>query len=143
MNSTIYEEARKNADAYKRIGQTRIYLDRHQDAPYEKATKCEAGGMHRMDLCTSCVFSFNEDGLLYEWHWDLEQGGSNGKGFYEINSDSCRQIMRRLKGDARIQFRKYLGDCAKKVKAKGEEWMGYANRQLTDAAILRDLATQR
>jgi hypothetical protein len=143
MESTTYEQAKKNADAYKRIGQTRIYLTRHEDAPYEKATKVEAGGLHRIDLAVSAVFSFEEDGLKYEWHWDLEKQEANGKGIYQIDCESCRNVMKRLKGDARIQFREYLRDCATKVKKKGEEWMTYANQQLTDAAILRDLAAQR
>lgn len=142
MTDTTYEQAKRNADAYKRIGQTRIYLGREDDKPWERATKCEAGGMHRLDLAVSAAFSFEEDGLCYGWHWDLETRGANGKGIYEIDVESCKHVMRRLKGDARIQFREYLRDCAAKVKAKGEELLNHTNKQLTDAAILRDLATQ-
>jgi len=136
-----YEEAKKKAHALRELGQTTVYLSKGT-MPWEHAVSCEPGSSHRLEMATSARFRAvcPDTGLEFSWSFDIEPSSANGKGSYEIDADACREVTKKLKGDALAAWRNYLRDGAAKVRSKGEEWRKIADKQLTDAAILADLA---
>lgn len=140
MNDVSYEQALKNADAYKAIGQTRIHLfDRNVEPPWHIASKCEPGCSYRLSIATSAQFTGKEAGLEFTWFFDLEDRESNGTGTTKINMAGVRKVLDRLQGKALEQFRAYLSDVAVAVKKQGDEYQAVADKQYRDAAVLRDL----
>lgn len=136
-----YRDALKKADAYKAIGQTRIYLYDGSVYPWEHVSKVEPGGSHRLDIATSVRFAAVIDGLEFNWSWDIEDRSANGKGYYEINVGACREVMGKVPEAARQQLREYFAECAGKVQEKGQEWQRLADRQKRDADVLHSLAS--
>lgn len=141
LETLDYRECLKKADAYKSIGQLRIYLYDGSVFPWEHVSKCEPGGSHRMDIDTSVRFSAFIDGLEFSWSWDIEERSANGKGHYEINVAACREVLGKLPATARQRLREYFAECAGKVQEKGQEWQRHADRQKRDADVLHSLAT--
>ena len=138
MMDITFEAAIKNAAALKGLGQTRIYLS-DKNPPWHIAQTCEPGSSHRLDISTDARFTGEQDGLTFSWSFSIEPWEANGTGTYQIDVAACREVLGKLHGEALIQFRSYLSDCASKVAAKGAEVQTYADRQFKDAAILRDL----
>jgi hypothetical protein len=142
LDSLDYRECLKKADAYKAIGQTRIYLYDGSVFPWEHVTSVKPGGSHRMDISTSVQMTAQVDGLEFCWSWHIEDRSANGKGHYEINVGACREVLSKLPESARTEMREYFAECAGKVQEKGQEWQRYADRQKRDADILHALATR-
>lgn len=142
-----FRKAVANAVHLKALGHTEVHLYGYEapleNYPWHLATKCEEGGSHRLDMATSVRFTgyHAKSGLTFSWSFDIEDRSANGKGYYEIDTDQCRQVMQLL-GDSEAgkQFKDYLKEGAKKVRAKGVEWQKYADRQFGDAARLEALA---
>lgn len=141
LEAIDYREALKKADAYKSIGQTRIYMYDGSVFPWEHVSEVEPGGSHRLDISTSVRFSAHIDGLEFSWSWDIESRDANGKGHYEINVGACREVLSKVPATARHKLREYFAECAGKVQEKGQEWQRIADRQRRDADILHSLAT--
>lgn len=141
MRDLTFTEAIEKADALKTIGCREIYLNKG-DLPWHIADSCEPGGTHRLDMDTSVWFSGRdaETGLRFRWSFDIEPHSANGKGSYEIDTESCLRVMRELNDGCRQEFRNYLLECSKKVKEKAEEWQKITDRQMRDAITLRGLA---
>lgn len=141
MNDMTYQEAKQKATTLRELGQTEVYLN-GGEMPWEYVTSVEPGGSHRLEISTSVWFKAlcPETGLRFRWSFDIEPYSANGKGSYEIDSESCRNVTKKLSGDALADWRNYLRDCAEKVRSKGEEWRIVADKQLTDAALLSDLS---
>lgn len=143
MNNLTFKKAVENAAALKSLGQHDVYLrdEIGDDYPWHLASDFEPGGSHRLDIATSGWFSCNhESGLRFRWSFDIEPYSANGTGSYQIDAAACRSVMRKLNEPMRAEFRKYLLECAQKVAAKGVEWQAVADRQMSDAAQLRDIA---
>jgi len=141
VDNLTYEKATANADALKSLGQTVIYLSRGGKFPWHLATACEPGGSHRFEISTDARFSGKdpETGLTFNWNFDIEPLSANGSGQYQIDTEACINVIKKIKGSALTDFRKYLSDCTSKVKARGDEYQKAADSQYRDAAILRDL----
>jgi len=142
MRDLTFAELATKADAYKVLhGSQPVYLSAGE-MPWNLATSCEEGGSHRLDISTSVWFHGFDPatGLNLRWSFDIEPRSANGAGSYQIDADACRAVVRALTGEARVQFRKYLGDCAKKVRERAEKFTQEATRQSLDAALLADLA---
>lgn len=136
-----YRECLKKTEAYKSIGQSRIYLYDGSVYPWEHVSSVTPGGSHRLDISTSVRFEACIDGLEFSWSWDIEDRDANGKGHYEINVGRCREIISKLPKPARAKMRAYFAECAGKVQEKGQEWQKIADRQKRDAGVLHELAT--
>lgn len=137
MRDITYESAIANSAALRSLGQTEIYLSAGE-MPWAKATTCEPGGTHRLDMATSVWFGADhESGLHFRWSFDIESRSANGTGSYAIDVEACREVMKKLGPDARQKFAEYLFSCAEKVKAKGAEYQRIADRQYADAHLLR------
>lgn len=141
MINMTYSEALKKAAALREIGETSIYLS-GGEFPWEHVVSVEPGGSHRMDISTDVRFEAQcpESGLGFRWNFDIEPRSADGKGSYEIDALACREVTKLLRGEPLAQWRVYLRECAGKVRAKGLEFQKAADRQLTDAVLLSDLA---
>jgi hypothetical protein len=129
--------------ALKAIGHTYVYLDRSApDLPWDSAQKYEPGGLHRFDCCVSGWFSLQVDGVHIQWSLDLENDDANGAGSFRFNIDLVRRVMAQVSGAARSELIKHLRDCAKKIRAKGDEYQMAATRQYFDAASLESLTSE-
>lgn len=137
-----YKEALEKVAHLKAIGETSIWLPDKSEKPWEYVTKCEPGGSHRLDIDTSVWFEAVEPKtqLHFRWSFDIEPYSANGKGSYEIDADSCRDVLQRLKGNSRKIFKDYLSACAFKVREKAHEWDAITQRQFNDAKILLELS---
>ena len=146
MIETTYAQATKNAAALKQIGMTDLYLSRQSgDHPWHLVTGCEPGGSIRLEISTSVRFKAFDPAtrLTFSWLFDIETMSANGKGHHEIDAEGCRRVIGKLPaGRARDSFLKYLRDCAKKVRTKGDEWRTIYERQIADAATLERLARE-
>jgi hypothetical protein len=143
MRDQPWREVVQQAEHYLAIGQTEIFIDTasFSDLPWEFVTTLRPGGTHRLDMDTSVwVAADHPSGLTLRWSFDIERRSADGKGYYEIDTETVRLVMWALQPTARPQFREYLLDCANKVAAKAHEWREITARQDTDAAILFDLA---
>lgn len=96
-----------------------------------------------MEISTDARFSGTcpDTGLTFHWSVEIETPSANGRSNYQIDTEGCRKVTRLLKGDVLVQWRNYLANCAAKVREKGNEWQAIAERQLADARILADLAS--
>lgn len=141
MGDITYKQAKAKASALRELGQTEVYLSSDDDLPWGSATRFEPGGCHRLSMVTSGWFTAVKDGIRFRWSFDIETRDANGKGHYEINVPYCKDVISKITGTARQQFRDYLAESSAKVRDKGNEWQGYADRQMKDAATLRDLAS--
>lgn len=137
-----YEEAKSKAHSLRDVGITEIYLHR-EDAPFpwHLATSMTTGGSHRLDMSTTVAFMgvCPETEMPLRWHFDVEKPGSNGKGYYMLDTEGCREVSAALTGPALAQWKEYLRTAAGLVRAKGEEWRGYADKQARDALELDKL----
>lgn len=136
------EETRKNAVHYKAIGQTEFWLSRgDEEMPWEIAASCEPGGSHRMEIATSVRFAGTdpETGFKFSWSWDLEPWNANGKGHYELDVAGAKAVMRKLPERCRKAFERYLQDCIKAVRKKGEEWEAVTQSQFKYAKSLESI----
>jgi hypothetical protein len=145
MPELTYKQAIAKADSLRDIGQTRIYLSHKEtDFPWQYVTDVKEGGSHRLEMSTSVRFTAKcpDSGLEFNWSFDIEPPTADGKGYYQIDTAACQQVTQQLKGPALMKWRNYLSSSSAKVRAKGMEWRGHADTQLTTAAILADLAAQ-
>lgn len=135
------EQTRTNAVHYNAIGCTDFHVSRDDDAPWEIATSCEPGGSRRMDISTSVRFKGADPvtGFTFSWIWDLEPYSANGKGHYEIDVAGARLVMLKLPSACKRSFEKYLQDCIKAVRKKGEEWEQIAKTQYSYAKSLESI----
>jgi hypothetical protein len=140
LNEADYREVLKKADAYKAIGQTRVYLGDGSVFPWDSVTKVEPGCSIRMEMATGVRLSAEVGGLQFEWSVDIEKREANGKGYFEIDVGICREILSKLPTAARQQLRTYFAECAGKVQEKGQEWQQIADRQKRAADLLHSLA---
>lgn len=141
MLPSSYKEAVAKAEAIKALDAGDIYLS-NGEFPWHIAESCEPGGSHRLDIYTSVWFRGTDEktGLRFRWSFDIEPRSANGKGNYEIDANGCREVMEKLRGKCRSEFRRYLSECAKKVGAKAKEWLVLAEKQRHDADVLRTLS---
>ena len=144
MKDWSYEEASKNAEHLKAIGQDEIYLNCGV-LPWHLVTGCEPGGSHRLDISTSVWFHAKDEktGLRFRWTFDIEPREANGRGIYMIDTVGCQEVLKKLNGDPLVEFRKYLAACAESVTKQAQEYQKAADKQNADAAILRDLIRKR
>lgn len=136
----IYSEVMRNAEHYKAIGQTNIFLDRDSDLPWDAVTSLRAGGSRRLGISTDVDFEAEVDGLTFRWTIDIEEASANGKSHYQIAVERIGKVMEKLPESVRGQFRLYLLDAAHKVEERGDEFQGLAQRQYGDAHVLRSVA---
>lgn len=140
LEATDYREVLKKADAYKAIGQTRVYLGDGCAFPWDAVKKIEPGCGYRMGMATGVRLTAEVDGMQFEWSVDIEGRSANGKGYFEINEDVCRELLNRIPATARQQLRAYFAECAGKVQEKGREWQRIADDQKRAADVLHALA---
>lgn len=141
MMDLTYNQAKSKAAALRELGQSEVYV-RDDSPPWHIADTCEPGGTHRLDMAVSARFAGTcpDTGLRIRWTFDLEPRTANGASEFVIDVEACRRVTRGLRGEALTAWRSYLSDSSKKVRARGTEYQNAANRQMTTAAILLDLA---
>ena len=117
-----YQQVIDNTKALEQIEAEEVYLNKGE-MPWECADRCESGGGSRMGMTTSVWFyaKVPNSKLVVRWSFEIEKNSANGKGFYDIKIDECKAIMKRLKGDCRLNFEAYLNDCAGKVEERAKE----------------------
>jgi hypothetical protein len=142
MMDIKWRDAVKNADAYKKIGETTIYLFRgDDDLPWEFANHCEPGGTHRMDIATDVRFTADHPcGLTFQWTFDIEGRSADGKSYYQIKIVEIGQLLAMLPQDCAKSFRDYLKQCSVKVRERGNEYQDIASKQFGEAAVLERLS---
>lgn len=145
MYNLTFKKSVENAASLLALGQREIYLSSEvtPDAyPWSLTTSIDPGSTYRLDMVISVWFSCDHEcGLRFRWSFDIESRRANGKGGYEIETNSCREVMRKLSEPMRSAFREFLLEYAQKVGAKGAEYQAIADRQMRDAATLRDIAS--
>lgn len=146
LEKMTYAEAVKKVESIKILGINEIYLNcKNGVLPWKLVTRCDPGGLHRLEISTDVWFyaTDTKHNLNFRWSFELEPRSANGSGSYHIDIDNIRKVLRLLSGNAKIQFRQYLADCAIKVKTKGDEWMKIAMEQQSTAQILQDLVCNK
>lgn len=139
MMDWTYAKAVALADHLHSIGMTEIYLDRAANPfPWALVTSCKPGGSHRLDIDTSVRFvAFcPKSKLTFTWVWDLEPYSASGSGSYQIDAAAAKGVLSSLAGEAHLQFRLYLDECAVKVAERGRKYQELADKQLADATLL-------
>jgi len=133
-----YEEAIKKADHFLAIGKREIYLS-EPPFPWEHTLSVEPGGSHRLDIATNVWFRAKEPktGLEFRWAFDIEPREANGKGHYMIDVEGCIRTISLLPEAIRLDFQKYLDECAKEVEKNAKELADMAGREFYSAIQLR------
>jgi hypothetical protein len=141
LERPTFEFALQHAEAFKEIGETKVYLDRDSELPWEIAEHCEPGGSHRMDIATSVRFiGKHPSGLTFHWMFDIETADANGSSEYKINTAAIVAAIQKMREPVATEFRTYLKECAEKVEKRGAEYLASAQRQYGTAAALEALA---
>lgn len=139
MHQLTYRSAIKNAASLKTIGMNEIHLDQDdKEKPWQHVIEVRPGGSHRLDMDTTVWFTAQDPKtkLRFCWSFEIEDDTANGKGFYEINAASCKVVLAKLPAEAKIKLAAYFKSRAVKVREKGKEWQGYADRQKRDSETL-------
>lgn len=136
-----WREYVKLADHYKAIGQTKIYLMRDDDHPWEFAIACEPGGTFRLSTPVTISFTANHvtSGLEFHWSLDLEQKDASGSGEFHIDTPHIVKALARLPKIVADQFREQLRITAIAVRQQADEWRNAADRQYHIARELEAL----
>jgi len=142
LHEMSYEEAKKKSNALKEIGHISIYLNRESEKPWDNVTSFEESGCYRSGIYTSVTFKAKcpETDLEFMWFFYIEETSNNGKVSHKILSKECQEVTEKLSGEPLIAWRKYLKNCAEKIREKGVEFQKAADQQLMDAKILSDLS---
>lgn len=142
LSERPWQETAEKADSCIALGMTSIYLyNRGNDFPWHLASDCEEGGSHRLDIATSVRFKGkHESGLEFSWSFDIERDDANGSSEYRIDRDRVADVMSKLPTKTVKKFGLYLADCAAKIQKRGDEYQRSAERQFSDAHLLRVLA---
>jgi len=136
-----WQEHVRLAPHYLEIGQTEVYLEREDMAPWELVTGVDTGGTHRLDICVSVVFRAKHPcGLTFRWYFDLEDRSANGSSLYSMRVKDIEALFDRLPVRARQSFKNILSDTAAAVALKAREWRQYADNQKAQADALARLA---
>lgn len=135
------KEIRKNAEHYKALGETEIYIDEDDpDLPWNRVTKVIAGGAVRLSGPTGCYFVAQEDGLTLKWPVDFEARESNGSSTHLFDRERLRSVMDKLTVGGRYLFASFLAQEVMPAVLKcSAEWRSYLNRQLDSEDCLRGL----
>ncbi len=146
MPDIKYRDAIKQAASLKKLGMTELYLmDDGEEKPWGDVVKAEPGESHRLGMNTSIWFTAEDPKtkLRFCWSFDIEKRSANGKGHYEIDIEGCKAAYKKLSATGKAMLASYFAGCAAKVREKGLEWQGYADRQRQDAETLDQLAACR
>lgn len=144
MKAKSWKDIDAQAEHYKAIGQTEIYLSRYdgcEEYPWEFVTKCEGGSSHRLDISTDINFYAKvPSGLMFRWFHDIEPRSANGSGSYHIDTLGIKAIFPLIPRVALASLKEYLADCATKVRARADEQNEYIMKQYGMAAELEALS---
>lgn len=125
------------AENYLAVGQREVYLSDGDERPWEHVVSVEPGGSHRLEMATSVWFrATHPSGLGFRWSFDIEPRGENGNGYYEVDVNACHDVLARLPSRPAAQFKAYLSECAKKVKANAQKFKDVADREFETARAL-------
>lgn len=134
-----WEEHAKLAEAYRKIGSTKIYLHHADDYPWQFVDSVEPGGSHRLEISTDVRFTAKHpSGLTFSWSFDIEPANANGKGGYHIDVEAIQRVLIKLPMKPATEFVKYLKACAEAVEKKANEYQQEAQRQYGAANALRN-----
>ena len=144
MFDLTYEKAVSVAAELKQIGNTDVYLSRESTKPWNLVTKVKPGGFHRLDMSTSVSFVAEcpQTGLIFRWVFEIEDISVNGKGHYEIKTQECHEVLKKISAAGRKDFISYLKDCAKTVREQGEKYRAVMERQFRDAQTLEEISKE-
>jgi hypothetical protein len=131
----------KQAEHYRAIGETKIYLGGDGEKPWQYAISCEPGGTHRIDIATDVRFTAEHAGLVFSWSFNIEPHSANGKGGYHIDVEAIQRVLAKLPMDVATNFVTYLKSCADAVEKKADEYQAEAQRQYGTAVALRNSTT--
>lgn len=138
-----WRDAVKNAEAYKAIGETTVYLERGplDSYPWELAVRVADGAGWRMDIPVSITFEADHAcGLTFLWFWDLELREANGKSGYHIDLPGIVATLARLEGTpAGTAFLLYLQRAADVLEKTAREALEFARGQYGQERLLRVL----
>lgn len=132
-----YEHAVKNAEHFKAIGETNLWLEREGDKPWQHVSDIKEGCCVRIDVRTDAHFvAVHPCGLTFNWTEDLEDRDANGRGVYGFNVKAIRAIAQKLPAQIAVKFAAMLKETAKVIRTKADEWQRAADEQRQQAIAL-------
>lgn len=139
MTVVTLERAIENAEAYKQIGITEIYLWEQEQYPWEYVTAIRSGGGHRLNISTSiCLTASHPCGLDFRWLVDFEKYDARKEGRYEVDVAGIEAVRLALADNPVLVFyEQYLCDCADAIEKVALSDMDFINRELAAVASMR------
>jgi len=134
----------EKAALYKEIGHIEHYLsgDIH-DLPWAYVSRCEPGGLHRMDMAVSCRFSAHHpSGLTFSWFVDIESKEMNGQSWCQLDLETLRKVAEWTHGQAHSEFLAYLHSCAENLHEKAAKFQQLATDQFVQVSELKRLVRE-
>jgi hypothetical protein len=143
MKAKSWKDHETVAEHYKALGETSIWLSEYDgcvEFPWGYVSSCEPGSTHRLEISTSISFqAIAPSGLVYHWSFDIEPRSANRTGSYRIATEEISRIMKLIPESPKKSLRSYITECAKAVRAKGDEWNTIAKEQYGTASQLEHL----
>jgi hypothetical protein len=114
MLGQTFAKAMANADAFKAIGQKRIYLsdldDNPENFPWGNVTSIESGNLHGWTGVRSInLIAEMDNGLSFHWSVEFSEREGRDKDFMSyFDRDRLIDVMTKLPVAARVQFANFL-----------------------------------
>lgn len=135
-----YKKVVAMADHYKAIGETKVFLYRGDDAPWEHVTSVDDGCLVRLGTTMDVRFTATHPcGIEFSWHLDLENRDANGSGQFDFNIKAIRAAMRKLPDAPAKKFAAALKTRANALRKRAAEYQAEANNQCEQAACLENI----
>lgn len=140
MGIMTYQEARKNAEHLRALGQDRVALFKGP-YPWGMAESCTEGNSIRLGIPVSLNFEGRDttSGLTFSWSAEMETDGSGGHRIHRFDAQKCQNIMVLVKPPVRRQVREYLAKCAAKIRAEAVEYQATVDEAMAVAGALSDM----
>ncbi len=145
MTDVTLDKAIENAEAYKQIGTSSLYLRGDDPRPWEYVYAIEQSGTVRKGVLTSVVVKASHPcGLDFMWSVDLgnqedSRKGRYEEGHYEIDTANIVATRLALAGNPVLaSYEQYLSDSADVIEKRALIDQDHINRELNAVALIRE-----
>ena len=105
-----YTEALKKADALKELGEIRVVLARTDTPAWDVITRVEIRSSGWRGVPSSMYVVAEVSGLTLLWNIEFEPRDANGSGRHQWNIPYLRDIVAKMRPEARLSFAGVISD---------------------------------
>jgi len=134
-----FKEIMANVEHFLALGHTRIHVE-NEEFPWELATLAEHGNTFRLHMPVNVDFeAVHSCGLTFYTSLKIEPRDASGSSLYQLDTDLCIEIAKRLPAEVQQQFADLLLRTSAEVYRNASEYAKGISEQFQLAYELRKL----